>query len=135
MRKVIFVAVLGVALLSAWFVHSKVQQSRRETAYHTAIAPFRRDIAIGMTREEIKKYLDSRNLSYQQVYWGSKPSDAWSYAVKIGEEPSSIVCERWNVYVALDFTSAGRVPRLAPEEPLPSDVLAEMYVKKVGTCL
>jgi hypothetical protein len=135
MRTVILLAVLGVALLSAWFVHSKVQQSRRETAYCAAIAPFRRDIAIGMTREEITKYLDSRNISYQRVYWGSKPSDGWSYAVKIGEEPGTIVCERWNVYVPLDFTSVGEAPKFPPEEPLPSDVLAKVYVKKIGTCL
>jgi hypothetical protein len=95
MRKVIAVALVGVVLVSAWLVYSKVTQARREAAHRTALAPFQHDLRMGMDRVEVQKYLDSRRVDYHAVKYGG--SDADTYEIKIGEEPGNLVCEHWTV--------------------------------------
>ena len=70
-----------------------------------------------MTKTEVKKYLDSRQVAYYPVR--SDDSDKWKYEIKIGEEPSSLMCER-DVYVDLDFG--------------PSNTLTDVHIKKIRTC-
>ena len=113
------VIVLLLALGSTWLVYSKIEQARRETAYQTAIAPFQRDLRVGMERTDVQKYLESKSIAYHVVRYGG--NDADTYQIKIGEEPGSLVCEAWNVYVALEFNGAKQ--------------LREIHIKKVGTCL
>jgi hypothetical protein len=119
MRKGIALALLAVALLSAWFAYSKVTQARREATYHAAISPFESSLPVGIDRAEVKKYLDSHRVDYHAVRYGG--SDADTYEIKIGEEPGSLACERWTVYIALEFDAA--------------DKLRKVHIRKVGTCL
>jgi hypothetical protein len=119
MRKGIAFALLAVALLSAWFAYSKVMQARREATYRAAIAPFQRDLRLGMDRAEVQAYLASRRVDYHPVRYGGSDTD--TYEIKIGEEPGSLVCEYWTVYIALEFSVA--------------DKLRETHVRKIGTCL
>ena len=121
MRKVIAFTILGaVVLISAFLVRSKANQVRRETSYRTAVSSFQRDLHMGMDRADVQKYLDSRRADYHSVRYGG--SDAETYEIKIGEEPAnSLVCEDWDVYIALEFTAA--------------DKLREIHVRKIGTCL
>jgi hypothetical protein len=116
-KNIALVAVFAVALVSTWPIYSKIAQGRRDAAYRTAIAPFQRDLRVGMAEAEVKKYLDSRQVAYYPVR--SRDSDRWAYEIKIGEEPSSVICER-DVYVALDFGS--------------SDTLTDVHIKKIRTC-
>jgi hypothetical protein len=117
MKKGIAFVLFAVALL--WFAYSKVTQARREAAYRAAIAPFERDLAVGMDRAEVEKYLDLRKANYHAVRYGG--SDADTYEIKIGEEPDNFPCERWTVYIALEFNA--------------TEKLREVHVRKVGTCL
>jgi hypothetical protein len=120
MRKGIAFVLLAVGLLGlAWIAHSKVAEARREAAYRAAIAPFERDLRLGVDRAEVQTYLASRKVDYHPVRYGG--SDADTYEIKIGEEPGSLVCEHWTVYIALEFSAA--------------DKLREVHVRKVGTCL
>lgn len=71
-----------------------------------------------MSRADVQKYLDSRKVAYNTVRTGR---EADTLEIEIGEEPGSIVCERWKVYVALEFSSVDR--------------LREVHITKFGTCL
>ncbi len=119
MRKGIALAFVALALVCAWFAYSKVTQARREAAYRAAIAPFERDLAVGMDRADVKKYLDSRRVDYHAVRYGG--SDADTYEIRIGEEPDNFPCEHWTVYIALEFNA--------------TEKLREVHVRRVGTCL
>ena len=120
MRKGIAIAVFLVALVSTWLVYTTVTQARRDASYRAAIAPSQRDLHLGMDTADVRKYLDSRAVAYHSVRDGG--SDADTYQIKIAEEPShSLVCENWNVYIALEFT--------------PADKLRDLHIRKIGTCL
>jgi len=55
----------------------------------------------------------------QHRYGGN---DADTYEIKIAEEPShSLACEKWIVYIALEFTA--------------TDKLRDLHIRKIGTCL
>ena len=124
-----------VLVLAAWFIYSRVEQARRETAYRAALAQFQRDLHIGMTREETKKYLDSRKVPYQPMYWSEPGGAGWSYRIQVAEEPATIVCKSWDVYIVLNFGSTKTVSRIPPDEPVASDILQGVHLKKEGTCL
>jgi len=132
--KIIVVAIaISVVALSAWIVYSKLERSRheslaanalREAAHRAALAPYQRDLPIGTSRADVDKYLISKHVNFSGVP-GREPSDAASYEVDLGEEPGeSFVCDRWNVYIRLDFKSA-----------LPYDTLQEIRIEKIGHCL
>lgn len=73
-----------------------------------------------MDRADVRKYLDSQAVAYHAVRYGG--NDADTYEIKIAEEPShSLVCEKWIVYIALEFTAA--------------DKLRDLHIRKIGTCL
>ena len=126
-------AVAAAVALPAWFVYSKAAQARRETAYRAAIAPFQRDLSSGMARGEVEKYLDSRGANY---HWAGFGGGTGSYLIRIGEEPGSLVCEPWKVYIALNFDASDKVSRGQGHVELdPSDKLRDVQIKKLGTCL
>jgi hypothetical protein len=111
MRKGVAVAVFLVVLVSTWLAYTKVTQSRRDASYRAAIALFQRDLHLAMDRADVRKYLDSQAVAYHSVRYGG--NDADTYEIKIAEEPShSLVCENWNVYVALEFTAADKLRAL-----------------------
>jgi len=116
--RLVLIAVFGAAVVSSWLVYSRVTEARRDNSYRTAIAPYQRDLRIGMARTEVDKYLASRHVEHHPVKFGG--SDGLTYQIRIGEDPSSLICE-WNVYVALEFG--------------PTDLLREVHIRKEGTCL
>ena len=118
MKKVVAFAVAVALRVSAWLIYSKAAQTRREAHYREAIAPFQRDLHAGMTRAEVEKYLDSQSVKYHVVSFGQGTE---TYETKIGEEPGNLVCEPWQVYIALEFNS--------------SNTLKEVHIRKIGTCL
>jgi hypothetical protein len=86
-----------------------------------------------MRRTEVADYLRSRNLSYEPIYWGG--GVAWAYAIRIGEDPSNVwYCDHWTVYIGLEFNSSIAEKNFEPE-PLDTDILREIRVRKLGTCL
>jgi hypothetical protein len=118
MRKIIGFTIVGaIVLLSAFLIHSKLNQARREASYRTALASYQHDLHIGADKADVQQYL---HLAYHAVRYGG--NDADTYEIQIGVEPSnSLVCEDWDVYVALEFTAA--------------DKLREIHIRKIGTCL
>jgi hypothetical protein len=121
MWKVVGFTILGaIVLISAFLIRSRLNQARREASYRATVASFQRDLHIGTDRADVQQYLHSRKVDYHAVRYGGNDADA--YEIKIGEEPSnSLVCENWDVYVALEFTAA--------------DKLRDIHVRKIGTCL
>lgn len=133
MSKKIIVLAIGVGtLLLGWLAYSKIAQSRRETAYRVAIAPYQRDLHTGMSRADVEKYLDSRKVEHSWMSFGR----AESYAMLIGEEPGGLVCKSWKVYISLDFDLADRPGENGTRIELdPADRLREIRIRKLGTCL
>ncbi len=64
------IAVFVLALALTWPVYSLIRQARRDAAYRTAIAPFQRDLHIGMSEAEVKRYLNTRHIEYPSVRYG-----------------------------------------------------------------
>jgi len=114
--RIALIIVFGTALVATWPIHSKIAQARRNAVYQRAIAPFQRDLHLGMAKADVKHYLDSQHFEYFPVRIGG---DERTYEIKIGEE-DGLVCE-WNVYIALEFSS--------------NDALREVHIRKIGTCL
>lgn len=80
------------------------------------MGPFQRDLPVGTSRVEVKKYLNSRSVSYHAI------DDGATYLVEIGEEPAgNLWCEPWTVNIAIEFGS--------------SDEIHEVHIRKFGTCL
>jgi hypothetical protein len=120
MRKRFAVLLVVIALLVlSWTVYSKVSQDRREASYRAAMTPLEKDLRVGMDRADVQTYLDSHQVQYHRVRYGGNGAD--TYEIKIAEEPDSIFCAKWTVYVALEFS--------------PADKLREIHLRKVGTCL
>jgi hypothetical protein len=117
-RVTFFLVAIGLLVLS-WTVYSKITEARREASYRAAMTPFERDLRVGMDRAEVQTYLDSRRVDYHRVRYGG--NDADTYEIKIAQEPDSLICEHWTVYVALEFS--------------PADKLREIHIRKIGTCL
>jgi len=112
--------VVGAAVLvSVWLIASRVAQSRRDSTYRTAIARLQHDLPIGTPKIEVRKYLDSRNIQYLAATRGGSRVEA--FEIKIGEDPGGLVCEHWDVSVALEFSS--------------SDALKKIHISRSGTCL
>jgi hypothetical protein len=114
------IAVFALALALTWPVYSLIRQARRDAAYRTAIAPFQRDLHVGMAEEKVKRYLDSRHVEYHPVRLGG--SNGPTYEIRVGEE-DSLICDR-DVYIALEFGNAGGLRevhikkiRVSPELP------------------
>jgi hypothetical protein len=118
MRRVVALGVALIALVSVGLIYSKIAQARRETAYRAAVEPYQRDLPVGMPRADVEKYLASRHVEYHAA---SYREGYTTYELKIGEDPGNLVCEAWQVYIALEFNS--------------SDKLAEVHIRKTGTCL
>ena len=118
-KRVTFILTAIGLLVLTWSAYSKIAQNRQEASYHAAMTPFERDLHVGMDRAEVQTYLDSRRIDYHRVRYGG--NDADTYEIQIGQEPASLICERWTVYVALEFS--------------PADKLRDVHLRKIGTCL
>jgi hypothetical protein len=122
MRNGTIVAIFAIVLASAWFIVPRVRQARREAAYQMALAPFQRDLPIGMERDNVKKYLDSHHVEYREIDDAFGGYGGPTYEIKVGEEPANLVCGPGDVYVALDFGAPGS--------------LKEVHIRKqLGRCL
>lgn len=119
MRKIIALTIAGAAILFLLsLIGSKVGQARRNSSYRAAVARFQSDLPLGTSKAEVRKYLDSHNIQYYAATRGGSRVEA--FEIKIGEDPGGLVCEPWNVSVALEFSS--------------EDVLRQIRIKREGTC-
>src|SRR5579864_4180909 len=118
------VVLLGAGLLFIAHLRWKAAQARRDAQYSKVLGAYQQNLRPGMTRANVADYLRSHEVSYAPIFWGGK---AWAYAIRIGENPSSTwYCEKWTVYVGLEFDSASADN---PEiEPLTNDTLREVHL-------
>ncbi len=116
-----------VVLLSVWFTHSRIEadraKARREVTYQRQLQHFQQGLRLGMPRSEVASYLHAQKIPYSEI--------SQNFDVKIGEEPSdSIFCEKWYVYIEMEFISLkGQI------DSSPFDNLDSISVRKIGTCL
>jgi len=133
MKKAIAVTAFAGILFSGWLVYARYEarqaehraaQAKRDVAYQVVLAQFQRDLQLGMPRSGVKKYLDSRRVSY--ATYGNGDLTHW-----IGQEPGDgFVCDRWNVYIDFHFS------RVQGElEPSEFDNLSSIAIQKIGHCL
>lgn len=136
-RLAFVIILLGGAWLvwQAYSTHVKARRRReRDTAYAALLVPYRRDLRVGVTRAEVKKYLESRHIEYGEQCCGDDSSrGVWSYVVSIGQESADEwYCDRWLVFVSLEFIGSDRTPEMTP---LPTDRFKEVKIRKIGHCL
>ena len=133
MKKAIAVAIFAGLLFSGWLGYARYEarqaehravQAERDAAYQVELAQFQRDLQLGLPRSGVKKYLDSRKVSYATYGNGDLTH-------LIGQEPGDgFVCDRWNVYVNFHFSRAqGEL------EPSEFDNLSSIAITKIGHCL
>ena len=128
-------AVLGIVLLVflgylAYGYHTLRVQSAEaarvrtqlESGYETQLASYQQDLPVGMARSSVKAYLNSRKISYNE--WGGRIS------VSLGNEPDVFPCDRWSVYVSLEFDHLQD-----KTEATPLDKLKSVSLKRLGHCL
>ena len=122
------VLVLALAIPSLlWFLHSRREARRaeeqRDAVYRTKLQSFEHDLRLGMSRSDVKGYLDAKRIPYIQMN-----SDL---AVKIGEDTSrQWYCNRWYVYVDFRFNLLK-----GQTEPSSLDNLDHISIQKIGSCL
>ncbi len=120
MRKPLVILLVAAALLAlAWNAYSNIKQARREASYRSAMAPFVDDLRLGMARADVETYLDSRRIPYHRVLDGV--AAVHTDEIEIAEEPDTLVCSKWIIYLALEFDVANR--------------LRDIHLRKDGRCL
>jgi hypothetical protein len=125
------IALLGAGVLFLKDLRWKAAQRRRDTEYAKILSGYERNLRPGMSRAKVADYLISKNVNYSWIGWGG---DALAYAIKIGEGPSNVwYCDHWTVYVGLEFyPSTAERPEM---DPLPTDTLRQVHIRKLGSCL
>jgi hypothetical protein len=126
---IVLLVILGLVLRR--HIHAKAQarraaQAQREFEYNNVLSAYQRDLHPGMTRSQVKAYLGSRTISYLP-----EGTNERQYDIPLGDEPGDgFVCDRWNVYVALNFNTSANV-----DEPSERDMLQDIKIEKIGHCL
>jgi hypothetical protein len=130
MKRIVVLILPVLVLFLLWYFFVNIAQARRDARYRELLASYQHELLPGMKRAAVRSYLDSKSVQYQPSYGAS--SGAWSYEIKIGEEPAySLVCESWTVYVTFDFSTSAK----DASEPLQGDTLKAIRIRKLGTCL
>lgn len=128
------VLLFASAILLRRHQRANVAQAQRDASYTRVLAIYKHDLPLGITRPQVKAYLDRHGVMYTGMYWGQRP-DAPAFAVKIGEDPGDgWVCDRWAVYVGLDFNASG-VEKFDDFDGLPTDKLYEVKLHRIGHCM
>lgn len=130
-RAIAAVAIAGVMVV-VWQVwakyearrsESEAQQAKRDFAYQAELARFQRDLRLGIPRSEVKSYLNTQKVPYNEMQW--------DFEVRIGHEPSNEwFCDHFDVYIDMEFTHLK-----GQSDPSPFDNLDNISVRKRGTCL
>jgi len=133
MRKAIAVTAFAGILFSGSLVYVRYEtrqaehraaQAKRDAAYQVVLVQFQRDLQLGMPRSGVKKYLDSRSVSYATDGNGDLTH-------QIGQEPGDgFICDRWNV--SIDFHFSRAQGELGASE---FDHLSSIAINKIGHCL
>jgi hypothetical protein len=136
MKRGLIVASILALVLTAWLirhvyvVHSqsvRAGQARRDAGYEALLRQYRNDLHTGMTRDEVRSYLDAHHIEYGLAYYTEIGSQ--SYTVRIGEEPlNGFVCDKSLIYIAFHFSASLKVTS-------GSDILKEVEISKLGHCL
>ena len=118
-KKLIIAAAAVICLLGISYVHSKIAELRRETAYKATLATYQQDLPVGTMQDVVKKYLDSRKVEYRRVEIGNQGP---GFEVVIDNYPGDgLFCTEWTAYVVIMFGTDGK--------------LSNLHLRRSGTCL
>jgi len=79
-------------------------RAEREPIFQARLARYQGALLIGATRADVLKYLQAQKVAYLEDNQGN-------ILVYIGEEPDVFPCDRWGVYISLQFA------KLQPQGP------------------
>ena len=118
---VLFSAAVFYKRYEARRTHLRLEQQAAEVVWHEFLMQFQRDVRLGTTRSEVKKYLEAKKMPY---------ADGRDIMVKLGEEPGDgFACDRWSVYARFEFRNASAT------DPAPQDALTAISLQRIGHCL
>ncbi len=93
-----------------------------EVGYQAQLKQYQSALRIGTSRTDVREYLDNRKVVYND--WRGE------ITVRLGQEPSVFPCNYWTVHVSFEFGHAK-----PQDEPMPSDPLDAISLKRIGHCL
>lgn len=134
------IVIFAVVAYSGYEYHKLTLQSAKaarvraelEPGFQAKLEQYQRELAVGTSRSEVKRYLNSRNISYAE--------SPQQIMVVLGDEPDVFPCDSWRVYASLKFLPAARGESLELRtgkqvEPNAPDRLASVSLGRIGHCL
>lgn len=132
------IVIFAVVTYSGYEYHKLTLQSAKalrvraelEPGFQAKLEQYQRELAIGTSRSEVKRYLNSRNISYTE--------SPQQIMVVLGDEPDVFPCDSWRVYASLKFLARGESLEFRTGkqvEPNAPDRLASVSLGRIGHCL
>jgi len=113
-------------------LHKRAEQ-KRESAYQLLLRSYSEDLKPGMARQDVENYLNGKGARFSQMCCVAQNRDALDDITKIGQELAPWYCSVQNIYVAFQFTPAGRDNALRAEK---SDRLISItIIRRLEGCL
>lgn len=108
---VIVAAVLAFAVRNVLKARA---QKKREVEYQSALAFYKENLTLGMSRKDVDSYLRAKHVSFSQTCC-FEARGAFADLVKVGEEDAPWYCSETYAFIALEF--AATEPRQSPSAP------------------
>ncbi len=126
MRGLILFAVIAAAASWVWAKRAEKLAQQRELFYQATLRSYSDALRSGLTRKDVESYLRANNKPFRQMCcMGRSGKNAYDDLTKIGEESPPWNCSAHNVYIGLEFVSAGTHPFPEAHE---SDTLTKVRI-------
>jgi hypothetical protein len=105
-RKWRVVALIAIALVIGLGIKNFLDgraKRRRQAQYAAVLTRYSTALSPGMSRSEAEQYLKAKGDVFGQICCIAGPQRAWADRVKIGEVPAPWYCNKYNIYVGLEF--------------------------------
>jgi hypothetical protein len=126
MRGLILFAVIAAAASWLWATRAERLAQQREVFYQATLRSYSEALRSGLTRKDVESYLRANNKQFVQMCCMERSGkNAYDDLTKIGEESHPWYCSAHNVYIGLEFVSAGKHPFPEAHE---SDTLTKVRI-------
>jgi len=99
---IIIVIAISLAFATRAFFLRRAERERQGN-YEAVLGQYSKTLKPGMSRLDVESYLKSNGDTFQRICCLKTPRHAFADIIKIGQEPTPWYCNRYNVYVGLEF--------------------------------